>query len=66
MAAIVYLGIKLGLMSLKAAGYSLDLALTGAAATFVAYLMFWPIVYVVAYIFHNSMVPPMAAAGCAG
>ncbi|MEN8131214.1 MAG: putative sulfate exporter family transporter [Pseudomonadota bacterium] len=43
--AIVYLGIKLGLMSMKATGYALDLALTGAAATFVAYLLFWPIVY---------------------
>jgi uncharacterized membrane protein YadS len=43
--AIVYLGIKLGLMSMKATGYALELALAGAAATFVAYLMFWPIVY---------------------
>jgi uncharacterized membrane protein YadS len=43
--AIVYLGIKLGLMSMKATGYALELALAGAAATFVAYLLFWPIVY---------------------
>jgi uncharacterized membrane protein YadS len=43
--AIVYLGIKLGLMSMKAAGFALELALAGAAACFVAYLLFWPIVY---------------------
>lgn len=55
--AIVYLGVKLGKMwidsSLKIqAGASdtglnliLDMALAGAAATFVAYLTFWPIVY---------------------
>jgi len=46
--AIVYLGIKLGLMSMKATGYALELALAGAAATFVAYLLFWPIVYTLA------------------
>lgn len=55
--AIVYLGVKLGKMwidsSLKIqSGASdtginliLDMALAGAAATFVAYLLFWPIVY---------------------
>ena len=43
--AIVYLGIKLGVMSMKATGFTLELALAGAAATFVAYLLFWPIVY---------------------
>jgi len=43
--AIVYLGIKLGLMSMKATGFAVELALSGAAATFVAYLLFWPIVY---------------------
>jgi uncharacterized membrane protein YadS len=43
--AIVYLGIKLGLMSMKATGFAVELALAGAAATFVAYLLFWPIVY---------------------
>lgn len=43
--AIVYLGIKLGLMTMKATGFAMELALAGAAATFVAYLMFWPIVY---------------------
>jgi len=51
--AIVYLGIKLGLMSMKATGYAVDLALSGAAATFVAYLMFWPIVYAVGRKFFN-------------
>lgn len=43
--AIVYLGIKLGLMSMKSTGYVVELALAGAAAVFVAYLLFWPIVY---------------------
>lgn len=58
--AIVYLGVKLGKMwidsSLKiqaGAGDTginliLDMALAGAAATFVAYLLFWPIVYTLA------------------
>nr|VFK21460.1 MAG: Conserved hypothetical protein 698 [Candidatus Kentron sp. LFY] len=43
--AIVYLGIKLGLMTMKATGFAVELALAGAAATFVAYLLFWPIIY---------------------
>ena len=43
--AIVYLGIKLGLLSMKAAGFAFELAVAGAAATFVAYMFFWPIVY---------------------
>ncbi len=46
--AIVYLGIKLGVMSMKATGFTMELALAGAAATFVAYLLFWPIVYTLA------------------
>ncbi len=46
--AIVYLGIKIGEMSLNAAGYALDIAIAGACATFVAYLLFWPIIYVIA------------------
>ncbi len=46
--AIVYLGIKLGLMSMKATGFVLEIALAGAAAAFVAYLFFWPIVYTLA------------------
>ena len=45
--AIVYLGIKLGLMSMKATGFAIDLALAGAAAVFVAYLLFWPIIYTI-------------------
>ncbi len=42
---IVLLGIKLGLMTMKAAGFTYELTLAGAAAAFVAYLLFWPIVY---------------------
>ncbi len=45
--AIVLLGIKLGIMTMKAAGFTYELALAGAAAAFVAYLLFWPIVYFV-------------------
>ncbi len=43
--AIVLLGIKLGIMTMKAAGFTYELAIAGAAAAFVAYLLFWPIVY---------------------
>jgi len=43
--AIVYVGINLGSYSLRAAGFAFDLAIAGAAATFVAYLLFWPIIY---------------------
>lgn len=46
--AIVFLGIKLGVMTVDATSFALDLILTGAAATFVAYLFFWPIVYAMA------------------
>jgi len=49
--AIVYLGIKMGLMSMRAAsdyGNFFELVIAGAAATFVAYLLFWPIVYTLA------------------
>jgi uncharacterized membrane protein YadS len=46
--AIVYLGIKIGLMSMKAAGFTFELAIAGMAATFVAYLLFWPIIYALA------------------
>ena len=46
--AIVFLGIKLGVMTVDATSFALDLILTGAAATFVAYLLFWPIVYALA------------------
>lgn len=45
--AIVLLGIKLGMMTMQAAGFTYELALAGAAAAFVAYLLFWPIVYFV-------------------
>ncbi len=51
--AIVYLGIKVGVMSMQAAGFAFELALAGAGATFVAYLLFWPIVYAFARrVFH--------------
>lgn len=43
--AIVYLGIKIGLMSMKAAGFAFELALAGICAAFAAYLLFWPIMY---------------------
>lgn len=43
--AIVLLGIKLGMMTMKASGFTYELALAGAAAAFVAYLLFWPIIY---------------------
>jgi uncharacterized membrane protein YadS len=47
-AAIVLLGANLGGQILQASRFALDLVLTGAAATFVAYLFFWPIVYTLA------------------
>lgn len=43
--AIVYLGIKIGLKSMEAAGFTFELALAGICATFVAYLLFWPVIY---------------------
>ena len=43
--AIVFLGVNLGAMTIEATDFALDLILTGAAATFVAYLFFWPLVY---------------------
>ncbi len=43
--AIVYLGIKIGMMSMKAAGFMFELAIAGMCATIVAYMIFWPIVY---------------------
>lgn len=46
--AIVCLGIKLGTMSVDsvtAKGFAIELAIAGAAATFVAYLLFWPLTY---------------------
>jgi uncharacterized membrane protein YadS len=46
--AIVFLGVNLGSQVLEASGFAIDLILTGAAATFVAYLFFWPIVYALA------------------
>ncbi|GIX22590.1 MAG: membrane protein [Gammaproteobacteria bacterium] len=47
-AAIVCLGVKIGLQSIEAAGFAFELALAGACATFVAYLLFWPLIYALA------------------
>jgi uncharacterized membrane protein YadS len=46
--AIVFLGVNLGAQTIEASGFAIELILTGAAATFVAYLFFWPIVYAAA------------------
>jgi uncharacterized membrane protein YadS len=46
--AIVFLGVNLGSQTLEASGFAIELILTGAAATFVAYMFFWPIVYALA------------------
>jgi uncharacterized membrane protein YadS len=46
--AIVFLGVNLGAQTMEASGFAVELILTGAAATFVAYLFFWPIVYAMA------------------
>ncbi|MEX2524120.1 MAG: putative sulfate exporter family transporter [Gammaproteobacteria bacterium] len=43
--AIVFLGIKIGLMSMEAAGFAFELAMAGICAAFAAYLLFWPIMY---------------------
>lgn len=46
--AIVFLGVKVGYMAMKAAGFVFDLAMAGAAATIVAYMIFWPGTYLIA------------------
>jgi uncharacterized membrane protein YadS len=46
--AIVFLGVNLGAQTMEASSFAVELILTGAAATFVAYLFFWPIVYALA------------------
>jgi len=46
--AIVFLGVKIGYMAMEAADFVFELALTGAAATIVAYLIFWPGTYLIA------------------
>jgi uncharacterized membrane protein YadS len=46
--AIVFLGVNLGAMTIEATGFAVELILTGAAATFVAYLFFWPLTYAMA------------------
>ncbi len=45
--AIVFLGVKVGYMAMKASGFVFELALAGAAATIVAYLIFWPGIYLI-------------------
>ncbi len=45
--AIVFLGVKVGYMAMKAADFVFELALAGAAATIVAYLIFWPGTYLI-------------------
>ncbi len=45
--AIVFLGVKVGYMAMKASGFVFELAISGAAATIVAYLIFWPGIYVI-------------------
>jgi uncharacterized membrane protein YadS len=46
--AIVFLGVKVGYMAMKATGFIFELAVAGAAATIVAYLIFWPGTYLIA------------------
>lgn len=46
--AIVFLGVKVGYMAMKAANFVFELAITGACATIVAYLIFWPGTYSIA------------------
>lgn len=46
--AIVFLGVKIGYMAMQAAGFVFELAIAGAAATIVAYLIFWPGTYLIA------------------
>lgn len=45
--AIVFLGVKVGYMAMKASGWVFELAIAGAAATIVAYLIFWPGIYLI-------------------
>ena len=46
--AIVFLGVNLGGQMIEQSGFAVELVVTGAAATFVAYMFFWPIVYALA------------------
>ena len=45
--AIVYLGVKLGVKSMEASDFAFDIAISGAGATIVAYMLFWPISYMI-------------------
>ncbi len=43
--AIVFLGCKLGMKLVDAAGYTMELLVLGCCATIAAYMLFWPLVY---------------------
>jgi len=45
--AIVCLGTKLGLKAIEATGFAMHLLFAGCCATIAAYLLFWPLAYVV-------------------
>jgi uncharacterized membrane protein YadS len=45
--AIVCLGAKLGLKAIEATGFAMHLLFAGCCATIVAYLLFWPLAYMV-------------------
>ena len=45
--AIVCLGTKLGLKAIEATGFAIHLLLAGVCATIAAYLLFWPLAYLV-------------------
>jgi uncharacterized membrane protein YadS len=45
--AIVFLGVKVGYTAMQASGFVFELAMAGAAATIVAYLIFWPGTYLI-------------------
>lgn len=46
--AIVFLGVKVGFMAIQATDFVFEIAIAGAAATIVAYLIFWPGTYLIA------------------
>lgn len=46
--AIVFIGVEVGMHAFTASGFIFDLAIAGAAATIVAYLIFWPGTYLIA------------------
>lgn len=46
--AIVFIGVEVGMHAFTASGFIFNLAIAGAAATIVAYLIFWPGTYLIA------------------